>query len=102
CKTGRPASRDSTSGERGGLFRRRPRNAPGSESPELSPPPIHPGPPREPPPPPHPPPPPSPPPPAPPPPPTPADTKITPLFLNPIMTGGSNLDSRPGDDGLAV
>jgi hypothetical protein len=36
------------------------------------------------------------------PPATPTDTKITHLFLNPIMTGGSDLDSRPGDDGLSV
>ncbi len=34
--------------------------------------------------------------------PAPSDTKITHLFLNPILTGGANLDSRPGDDGLSV
>lgn len=145
CKTGRPAGRDSTSGQRGGLFRRRSRNTPGSESPELSPPTIDPGTTREPP---------AievpnipsetpprrstlnrpddaqsenldlepptielpapgvvPPTPAAPassakpeslPPATPTDTKITHLLLNPIMTGGTNLDSRPGDDGLSV
>ena len=36
------------------------------------------------------------------PPAAPSDTKITHLFLNPILTGGSDLDSRPGDDGLSV
>jgi len=32
----------------------------------------------------------------------PADTKVTHLFLNPVLTGGSDLDGQPGDDGLAV
>ncbi|MCI0361824.1 MAG: hypothetical protein L0211_25335 [Planctomycetaceae bacterium] len=141
CKTARPASGDRTPREPGGLFRRRLRTPPGSESPELTPPTIDPGtpadpsggapstpsetPPRrstlnrpageesenldletptvelpaprgaEP----------TPAAPARPeslPPATPADTKVTHVFLNPIMTGGSNLDSRPGDDGLSI
>lgn len=32
----------------------------------------------------------------------PADTKVTHLFLNPVLTGGSDLDGQPGDDGLSV
>jgi hypothetical protein len=36
------------------------------------------------------------------PPSSPTDTKITHIFLNPILTGGANLDSTPGDDGLSV
>jgi hypothetical protein len=32
----------------------------------------------------------------------PADTKITHLHLSPVMTGGADLDGRPGDDGLTV
>jgi hypothetical protein len=125
---------------RGGLFRRKLRSTPGSDSPELSPPTIDPGTPSEP----------SIPSETPPrrstlnrpaadappekldlepptvelpapgaaeptpakpgapakpeplPPAAPTDTKVTHLFLNPIMTGGSDLDSRPGDDGLSV
>ena len=137
CKAGRPASGDSSPPtERGGLFRRKLRGTPESESPELSPPMIDPGtpgpsapsetPPRrstlnkpaadaspenldlepptvelpapgaaEP----------TPATPAKPeplPPAVPTDTKVTHLFLNPILTGGSDLDSRPGDDGLSV
>lgn len=36
------------------------------------------------------------------PPAAPTDTKITHIFLNPILTGGASLDSSPGDDGLSV
>ena len=32
----------------------------------------------------------------------PADTKVTHLMLNPLLTGGADLDGRPGEDGLAV
>jgi hypothetical protein len=32
----------------------------------------------------------------------PADTKVSHLFLNPVLTGGSDLDDRQGDDGLWV
>ncbi|MEX2176789.1 MAG: hypothetical protein WD872_20650 [Pirellulaceae bacterium] len=32
----------------------------------------------------------------------PADNKVTHLFLNPVLTGGSDLDGQPGDDGLSV
>lgn len=32
----------------------------------------------------------------------PSDTKVTHLFLNPVLTGGSDLDGQPGDDGLSV
>jgi hypothetical protein len=32
----------------------------------------------------------------------PANTKVTHLFLNPVLTGGSDLDGQPGDDGLSV
>ncbi len=32
----------------------------------------------------------------------PADTKVTHLFLNPVLTGGSDLDGPSGDDGLCV
>ena len=32
----------------------------------------------------------------------PADTKVSHLFLNPVLTGGADLDGRDGDDGLAV
>jgi hypothetical protein len=141
CKAARPArSESSSSGERGGLFRRKLRNTPGSESPELSPPTIDPGTPSEPNIPSETPPrrstlnkpdadappekldlepptielpapgateptpasPAAPAKPEPLPPAAPTDTKVTHLFLNPIMTGGSDLDSRPGDDGLSV
>lgn len=34
--------------------------------------------------------------------PEPVDGKVTHLFLNPLLTRGANLDSNPGDDGLAV
>lgn len=32
----------------------------------------------------------------------PSDTKITHITLNPVLTGGSDFDSQPGDDGLCV
>jgi hypothetical protein len=32
----------------------------------------------------------------------PADSKITHITLNPTLTGGTDLDGRPGDDGLSV
>lgn len=32
----------------------------------------------------------------------PADTKVTHLFLNPVLTGSTDLDGQPGDDGLSV
>jgi hypothetical protein len=32
----------------------------------------------------------------------PADAKVTHLFLNPVLTGGSDLDGQAGDDGLCV
>jgi hypothetical protein len=32
----------------------------------------------------------------------PADTKVSHLFLNPVLTGGADLDGDRGDDGLAV
>jgi hypothetical protein len=141
CKKLGAARGDSSSpSERGGLFRRKLRSTPSSESPELSPPTIDPGTPSEPNIPSETPPrrstlnrpaadaapedldlapptvelpapraaeptparPGAPAKPEPLPPAAPADTKITHLFLNPIMTGGSDLDSRPGDDGLSV
>jgi len=34
--------------------------------------------------------------------PEPIDGRVTHLFLNPLLTHGANLDSNPGDDGLAV
>jgi len=139
-KVGAARGDSSSSGERGGLFRRRLRSTPGSDSPELSPPTIDPGTPSEPnipsetPPPrstlnkpdadappekldlepptielpapgagePTPASPAAPVKPEPLPPAAPTDTKVTHVFLNPIMTGGSDLDRRSGDDGLSV
>ena len=34
--------------------------------------------------------------------PPPADTKVTHLFLNPLLTGGADFDRQPGDEGLTV
>jgi hypothetical protein len=33
---------------------------------------------------------------------SPTDTKITHLFLNPLLTGGADFDGQPGDEGLSV
>lgn len=32
----------------------------------------------------------------------PADTKVTHLFMNPLLTGGADFDGQPGDEGLAL
>lgn len=32
----------------------------------------------------------------------PTDTKVTHLFLNPLLTGGADFDGQPGDEGLSV
>jgi hypothetical protein len=34
--------------------------------------------------------------------PEPIDTKVTQIFLNPLLTGGDSLDREPGDDGLSI
>ena len=34
--------------------------------------------------------------------PEPIDTRVTQIFLNPLLTGGDSLDSEPGDDGLSI
>lgn len=34
--------------------------------------------------------------------PGPSDDRVTQIFLNPLLTGGDDLDSEPGDDGLSV
>lgn len=34
--------------------------------------------------------------------PEPIDTRITQIFLNPLLTGGDSLDREPGDDGLSI
>jgi hypothetical protein len=35
-------------------------------------------------------------------PPEPVDPRVTHVFLNPTLTGGSDFDQRPGDDGLSI
>jgi hypothetical protein len=35
-------------------------------------------------------------------PPAPADTKVTHIFLNPLLTGGADFDRQPGDEGLSI
>ena len=32
----------------------------------------------------------------------PADTKVTHVFLNPLLTGGADFDRQPGDEGLSI
>lgn len=34
--------------------------------------------------------------------PEPIDKRVTQIFLNPLLTGGDNLDGEPGDDGLSI
>ena len=34
--------------------------------------------------------------------PPPADTKVTHVFLNPLLTGGADFDRQPGDEGLSI